>query len=269
MESSKKDNTAMISKAEHDQVVFGLLEKVNDLSRRLAWFERNAFGRKTERFVPDGQLALFEIPKTEEETPPVGTTKERTRTQKAKGKNTFPAHLPRETIIVEPEGDLTGMKFIGEEVVERLEVEPGRVYVVRTITRKYVREASLQKELEAQAEAKNQKAPSPIIQGKAPEHPFQKCRLGTSIVALVLIEKFVDHLPYYRQMRRFIRKGAKIPESTLGDAANRGIKLLQPLYDAYRKRFFYSSLPTIRRIDFKSNRKRKRENTSWLYVGWF
>ena len=92
------------------------------------------------------------------------------------------------------------MKRIGEEVTEELDYEPGKLYVNRYVRPKYAR---------ADGDG--------VVIGTLPVRPIEKGIAGPGLLAHVVISKYVDHLPLYRQRKRFLRHDIKLPASTLGD----------------------------------------------------
>jgi len=108
------------------------------------------------------------------------------------------------------------MKKIGEEVTEILEHVPGKLYVRRIIRPNYVKGQ--------QEGVKIAKLPSlPIVKGNA----------GPGLLAHIQVSKFVDHLPFYRQLQIFKREGVNLADSTLHGWFNATVKLLEPLYEVW------------------------------------
>ena len=126
-------------------------------------------------------------------------------------------HLPREVIVIEPEEDTTGLRKIGEEVTETLDYHPAKLKVIRRVRPKYV---------DPKSEERG------VIIGELPPRPVDKGLAEPALLAHVVIEKYVDHLPLYRQVQRFTRRGITLALSTLGDWISSTADLLAPLYDA-------------------------------------
>ena len=131
----------------------------------------------------------------------------------------LPAHLRREEKVIEPETDLTGAKEIGEVVTEVLEYTPGELYVKRYIRHKYVLPAD-----------------QGIVIGELPTMPLPKANAGAGLLSHIIISKFVDHLPFYRQVQQFKRQGVTIAESTISGWFNGVGDLLEPLYEKLKER---------------------------------
>ncbi|MGL1889585.1 MAG: IS66 family transposase [Reichenbachiella sp.] len=184
--------------------------------------KRLVFGSRSERFLfneDQTQLPLFGAPeetiKTEEEIQSISYE----RKQKAKEKQhpirtLLPAHLPREEEVIEPEQLEDGMKKIGEEVTELLEHIPGKLYVRRIVRPKYA--------------SKNNDC---VKIAELPSLPIPKGNAGAGLLAYLQVSKFVDHLPFYRQVQMFKRDDVNLAESTINGWFKASCKLLEPLYD--------------------------------------
>lgn len=205
-----------------------LIIKVRTLEFRLAELERLIFGRKSERFVSDAtdaaQMGLFaqELVEPAPEPAKEQITYERQKS-KAKnanhpGRNELPAHLERIEIEIHPREDTTGMKLIGWEVSEKLGYEAARLYVNRYKRAKYARPEE-----------------AGIICPGLPAHLFDKCIAEPSLVAKIVVDKYVDHLPVDRQFKAFKRQGVELPTSTAYDWVKQAALRLEPLYQALIK----------------------------------
>ena len=74
-----------------------------------------------------------------------------------------------------------------------------------------------------------------IIIASMVDRPLPKAIVGPGLLAQIIIDKYVDHLPLYRQMERFKREGINIPYSTIGDWVKNGCTLIDPLYESLKK----------------------------------
>jgi transposase len=213
---------------------YNLLKRSNEaqsaeiayLKHRIAEFERMIFGARSERFVPaelPGQLTLgLDLPEASideatSETITYQRKKQEEKEIKGHGRIALPAHLPRHEEIIEPDDKPEGSKKIGEEVSEVLEYTQGRMWVKRTIRPKY-----------ALPDGEG------VIIAPVPSQPIPKGNAGASLLAHILVSKFVDHLPLYRQIQQFRRDGVEIAESTMTDWVRRSCDLLAPLYGKLR-----------------------------------
>lgn len=208
--------------------------EVFQLKEKLSLFERLLFGQKRERFVPGDDRQLELGLNVEKQEPPFRqaqdtaqsqaeeihyTRRKRSQVQTPALRQPLPSHLPRKEIVIEPPEDVSGMKKIGEEISEELEYEPGKFYVNRYIRPKY-----------AKADGEG------VIIGQLPSRPIEKGIAGPGLLSHILISKFVDHLPLYRQQKQFKRLGVDIADSTLVGWVKGGYELLLPLYGVHRLR---------------------------------
>ncbi len=137
--------------------------------------------------------------------------------RKKRGKRKpLPYHLPRvEEIIDLSEEEKVGMKMIGEEVSETLIIEPAKVYVRKTIRRKY-------------APIKNA---GPIVMAPAPKTLLPKTMASSSLIAYIITAKYVDALPLYRQENIFERVSASLTRQTMARWLIKVSGKLMPLYN--------------------------------------
>jgi transposase len=215
LEKQKKTARKEISRYEH---------KVSKLEAQLAQFQRMLFGQKRERFEGDPNQALLPFEaneQTERERQAVHEEKityVRKKQSRAnhKGRLPLPAHLPVVRIEIHPEGDLSAMTCIGTEVTDELELEPARFYIKRYIRYKY---APKGKDIDG------------VAIGELPERVIDKGIPGPGLLATILVDKYMDHLPLYRQRQRFLREDIPIAASTLDGWAAQAMDRLEILYD--------------------------------------
>ena len=150
------------------------------------------FGYKHERndLLNSGQLSLDinlgGITPIEPIKEDMAYTRTKTKETVQPNRSPLPADLPREDIEIAPEEDTTGMKLIGHEITEQLEMTPAKFYV-----KQYKR-------------AKNAISEgNGIAIGKLPEFALPKAIAVSSVLAHLLVSKYVDHLPLYRQIKMF------------------------------------------------------------------
>jgi len=210
--------------AESDRELNWRQGKIDKLTHELAMHKRWRFGVKTEHW-PVEQRQLFEetidadLAAMEEELAQLSATP-----AKAKGqakRQPLPATLPRTDIHHEPESTVCPcgctMKRIGEDVAEKLDYTPGVFSVERHIRGKWVC---------GQCET--------LIQAPVPAHVIDKGIPTSGLLSQVLIAKYLDHLPLYRQEAMFGRAGLAIPQSTLAQWVGKCGVALQPLVDALK-----------------------------------
>lgn len=203
---------------------------VTGLQQQLDQLKKMIFGSRHERFIPEDknnpQLSLgMQVEATGTAT--VTATKQisYTRTNIAveqkplqhPGRMKLPESLRREQIVIEPAEDITACKKMGEEITEVLEYEPGELYVKQYKRVKYAKPGN-----------------DGVLIGKLPSRPIEKAMAGEGLLAQIVIDKYVDHLPLYRQMQRFERSGVKLSYSTLTDWVADTCKLITPLFEALK-----------------------------------
>jgi transposase len=219
------EDTITITREEYQQLLH-FKDEVVLLKHQLSELRRMLFGAKRERFVAvdDNQTTLFDLP--EPEAKPVKEEISYTRNKSDKKKKQpfrleLASHLPRREEIIEP-GDLPeGTKKIGEAITEILEYEPATIYVRKIIRPKYIVSSTDEQ--------------TQITIAELPTLPVPKGNAGAGILAHILISKFVDHLPFYRQKQMFKRQGVVIAESTINGWFNAVTTLLEPLYETLKK----------------------------------
>lgn len=236
-----------------------LIFKITSLEEELAELKRLVFGNKSERFVsavPDEQLSLgLAIEAKQKEL--ITHTIELTRTvgkknQNHPGRMPLPAHLPRVEHVIEPKEDTSEMKKIGEEITESLEYTPGKFFVNKYIRPKYAKPAS-----------------DGVIIGQLPSRIIEKGIAGASLIAYVLISKFVDHLPLHRQNEIFKREKINIAASTMSDWVAQGINPLLPLSELMLQKVRSSSYLQVDETPIKVLDKAKKGDSHrgyyWVY----
>lgn len=194
-----------------------LIEK---LKHQLAGQNRHRFGVRSESL---DQLNLtFEedeaITEAAEEqiAPSLPSCEDKTPRQHSR--KPLPDHLDRHDEVLSPGEDCTRcggkLKTLGEDITEELEYVPGR-FVVNRI----VRPRKACSDCEA------------IVQSPLPSRPIERGRPGPGLLAHVLVSKYADHLPLYRQSQIYTREGVDLDRSTMADWVGRSTALLEPLAD--------------------------------------
>ena len=242
-----------------------LLEKTKRLSAlefELAQLKKLIFGSKRELFksanIPD-QLSLgfegVEVP----QAVPVQTQEisyTRHKTANHKGRQPLPDHLPVEEIIIEPQEDTTGMKHIGDEITETVDYTPGILLKRRYIRRKYARTASAAGQSE-------------VLIGELPYRPIPKGIAESGLLAYLLVSKYVDHLPFYRQIEKFKREHDwNIQKSTINDWFAACCTLLDPLYALLRQQVLQSDYLQADETPIKvlDNTKANKTHKGYMWV---
>jgi len=196
------------------------------LHAKVQFLLKRMFGRKSEKIDPR-QLQLLLQGLAVEETPPEDdpprSPPSPPRAPREKNKPRMPADLPVEEEVIIPEAvehNLQAYKCIGEEVTEELDVDPARYFKRRIIRRKYVR--------------KDRAEQAPII---APLKPrlIEGGYASVGLVTDIILKKYVDHLPLYRQERILkTRHGIDLSRKTMCDWVGKTADLLGAIYQHVR-----------------------------------
>ncbi len=237
------------------------ISEVELLKYQLEDVRRQLFGVKRERFISNqsvGQLTLpFDIPETKEETQIIEEKVEYTRKKKKRaehpGRAAFPSHLPVEETIIEPQENIEGLKCIGQEITEKLEYTPSKFYITRIIRPKYVKDNA-------------DKTESKIFIGSLPEFAIYKGIAGNSLVTQLLVNKFVDHLPYYRQQQIFKRENILIDKSTIN---NWQLKIAERLFPLYQKMIMYVKRQGYLQVDETTIKVLDRQKKGKTHLGYY
>jgi len=241
---------------------------VATLRHELDQLKKMIFGSKHERFLGAANSSQLTLDLAMEVMAASATTetviKEVTVTQPLPkkpfvhpGRSALPAHLRREEIILEPEFIPEGSRKIGEEITEKLDLIEAELLVKRYIRPKY---ATPQAEGAVNTE---------IIIADAPACPIEKGIADSGLLAHIIIEKYVDHLPLYRQMQRFARNGVTISDSTIGGWISAVCALLMPLYAALKlllikSGYIHADETTIKVLD-KTKKGTTHHGYFWVY----
>jgi len=218
---------------------------ISKLEYELTWLRKKLFGKMSERFInsdPDSrQLDIFgeQLSDNEREELERAAAQEQeliTRTVTANKPRTPRKDISFENLrieetTIEPEGiNFEEYVCIGTEETNRLAYKPAEFFVKRTIRKKYALKNQL-----TELEDEEEKRPSVVI-APLPDSPIHKCMADTSLLTEIIIQKYLYHLPFHRQIARFGDLGVRISSSTVGDWFSQSCELLRPLYDHLRRR---------------------------------
>lgn len=134
----------------------------------------------------------------------------------------IPAHLPREPRIIEPEHGVTcgcgfELRKVGEQVIERLTYEPTKIYVIEEHYPKYACRCC-----------------GKFVQARVPKQAFDYTRFDDPLIAGLLVGKFADFLPNYRQEEILKRSGVRLSRSTMARLTTQAVDALLPVFDALK-----------------------------------
>ncbi|KXG14935.1 Transposase IS66 family protein [Pseudomonas aeruginosa] len=211
----------MGKKIHRDQTV------IEQLTHEVAWFKRHKFAKRSEQLSPDQGSLLDDLLDTDiaaieaelkAVNPPVTPAEPRQQPKRTP----LPPQFPRTVIRHEPENTQCAcgcqLQRIGEDVSEKLDYTPGVFTVEQHVRGKW---ACRQCET--------------LIQAPVPAQVIDKGIPTAGLLAHVMVAKFADHLPLYRQEKIFGRAGLAIARSTLAQWVGQTGVQLQPLVDALRE----------------------------------
>ena len=192
--------------------------QLEKLRFEIARLKRMKYGRSSEQLdtqIGQMQLTLEDLEATLAETPePLRPAPKQAPIKPVR--RALPAHLPREDVVHDSACTCPAcggtLRRLGEDVSEMLEYVPGRYKVVRHVRPKFSC-AACQK----------------IVQASAPSRPIARGLAGPGFLAHVLVSKYADHLPLYRQSQIYAREGLDLDRSTLADWVGGASELLEPL----------------------------------------
>ena len=196
--------------------------EIDKLKVQLARLRRLHFGRSSEQLdqsIAQLELSLEELEASEALLAHTHREQPSAAASTAAVRRPLPAHLPREEIVHTPSCICPGcggeLRRLGEDVSEVLERVPAQFKVVRHVRVKLSC---------ARCER--------IVQSAAPSRPIERGLAGPGLLAHVLVSKYCDHLPLYRQAQIYAREGVDLDRSTLADWVGSLSALLAPLVDA-------------------------------------
>jgi transposase len=198
--------------------------KIAQLEARIAKLKRMQFGQSSERLAREIEQLELELDELHQDEG-VDTASRSAAVQALIDKpirRPLPPHLPRQEEVHELSCTCPNcgaeMRKLGEDVSEVLEYVLASFKVIRHVRPKL-----------------SCRACETIVQAPMPPLPIERGRPGPGLLAHVLIAKYADHLPLYRQSDIYAREGVDLERSTLADWVGRSAALLDPLVQALRK----------------------------------
>ena len=203
--------------------------EIENLKLLVLKLKRMHFGQRSEKM--NAEIAQLELRLEDLETnqaaaeplpmQPAGAAVNE-KSAKKPARRGLPAELPREVETIAPQHescpDCGGtLRPLGEDVSEVLEYVPARFKVIRTVRPKLSCACC-----------------SRIVQEPAPHRPIDKGLAGPGLLAHVLVAKYADHLPLYRQEEIYAREGVELGRSTMADWVGGASRMLQPLVEALK-----------------------------------
>lgn len=191
-----------------------LSTEIEQLTLKLEELEADA-AKPADAVAEESAEAASNEPTESAEAAPDKTASE--QASQARQRRQLPPHLPRKTKTVAPKDSACpdcgkAMRKLGEDVSEWLEYIPARFEVVRVVRPKMSCPCCAR-----------------IVQEPTPSRPIERGLAGPGLLAHVLVSKFADHLPLYRQSEIYAREGVELDRSTLADWVGASSRLLAPL----------------------------------------
>jgi transposase len=214
---------------QHLEAISSQLQQIEHFKLVIEKLRRMIFGAKSEKVIV--QVEQFELQLEDAETEQAAAEEKfeapaaeaKPQPQSRPSCKPLPAHLPREVVTHMPEQnccpDCGGqLRNFGEDVAEMLEYIPANFKVIRHVRPKF---ACRQCER--------------VVEAPAPSRTIERGLAGPGLLAHVLIAKYADHCPLYRQSEIYAREGVDLDRSTLAGWVGASSELLAPLVEALRK----------------------------------
>jgi len=209
-----------------DEQLLSREREIEHLKLLLVKLHRMQFGRKSEKLqrqIEQLELRLEELESSRSQANPSEPSSAATAlgaTTAKPARRALPDHLPRqtrthvpkETVCPQCQGEL---RKLGEDVSEVLEYVPASFVVIRHVRTKLSCTKC-----------------DCIVQAEAPSRPIERGMAGPALLAHVLVSKYSDHQPLYRQSEIYARQGVELERSTMADWVGGCSQLLSPLVDA-------------------------------------
>jgi transposase len=202
-------------------------EQIEHLKLIIEKLRRRLFGVKSEKIVVQLEQLELHLEELESSQAEMEAAVERvTPAEEPKARSRrkpLPEHLPREVVTHLPHGDCCPdcggqLRQFGHDVTEQLEYIPESFKVIRHVRPKFACSGC-----------------DRVVEAPAPSRPIERGLAGPGLLAHVLVSKFADHLPLYRQSEIYARQGVEIERSTLAGWVGGASELLSPLVDAIQK----------------------------------
>ena len=212
----------------------GLVSKTLEIEKlkvQLARLRRQQFGRSSEkidRIIEQLELMLDELETEAADGPMTGGPVAATLTdeddsaavrKKSSGRRPLPEHLPRREIVHTPDCTCPGcggaMRKVGEDVSEVLDYIPGRFQVIR-----HIRPALSCRRCES------------MVQMPMPSLPVERGRPSAGLLAHILVSKYCDHTPLYRQAGIYAREGVDLDRAVMANWVGKSVWIAAPLIEA-------------------------------------
>lgn len=242
--------------------------QVQSLQLQLSELKKIIFGSQGEKFIASGnsngstqpdlfphdKLGQWEVMKT-------AVIKQHEKKQAGlkvnhPGRNPLPQTLRREVIELQPAENVSQLKPVGKEITEVLEYKPGELFVKQYVRPEYI------KTNPDGLNARRIIAPLPSV-------PLEKSIAGPSLLTHLLVSKFIDHQPVYRQLEIFKRSSVNLHYSTVAGWIKDACDLLHPVFDLHCRTVLQANYLSVDETTIKVLDKDKKGSTHqgyyWVY----
>jgi transposase len=242
------------------------IDEIADLRFKLQKALMARFGRRTEKFSPH-QLNLFDeaAPSEPDVTQDIQQADEEitiaSHTRKKSGRKPLPKHLPREQIVHDLRDEEKicacghALHRIGEDISEKLEFIPAQVKVIQHVRCKYACRA----------------CEGAVIMAALPPQPIPKSIASPGLLSHVIVSKYEDHLPLYRQEQMLQRMGIEMARATLCFWVLKSAEVLRPLRDGLKEDIIIHTYTQADETPVQVLNEPDKPNTSksymWVYYG--
>lgn len=267
---SSLPDDAVISKQDVVELATQYQEKIQYLEDRIRLLQNELFGRKSEKSYPDPdlQLPIFEDKSNHEPEPLADDTVViAAHKRKKRGRKPLPDHLPRVEIIhdLSDEEKICGCgkqkDCIGQEQCEKIDYIPAKVQVLRHIRLKYACK---------NCEGVDDDGPTVTI-APAPVALIPKSNATEGLLAHIVVSKFADGLPLYRQEKIFSRIGVDLSRATMSNWMVKAALCCSPLVELLQNEIRSGPLINMDESPLQVLKEPGRKNTSksymWVFCG--
>jgi transposase len=202
-------------------------ERIEHLKLMVEKFRHMIFGKKSEKLVLKLEQMEFELEEDEATQAEAEAIADRVSPPKEpkprSERKPLPEHLKREEVMHRPERDCCpdcggDLRHFGDDISEQLEYVPESFKVIRHVRPKFACAGC-----------------DRVVEAPAPSRPIERGLAGPSLLAHVIVSKYADHLPLFRQSEIYARQGVELPRSTMAGWVGAASDLLSPLVDAIQK----------------------------------
>jgi len=248
------------------ELIEQLAAENRQLQSRVEWLARKLFGRSSERRA-DGELEFFgdawdpakNASRPETHNGPAPEAKSADARRAGGGRRKLPADMPRRRLVHDVEqaakicnGCGREKTCIGEQITEQLEYVPASTFVIEHVQLKYACPCCKEG----------------VVQAEKPPQPIEKCMAGPGLLAHVIVGKYSEHLPLYRQEAMLARHGVQLSRALLCQWAMAAAEALEPVVRAMRREILESGVIATDDTPVDVHTKQgNHQGRLWVYLG--